>query len=266
MADILAINPQAPQSFDAFEALQTLPFATFILDQHSHIMFANIAAEQFFLSSSRMLGSKGLGAVFSDFTVFEKHIEQVVQNQNSITLYKISVEKALKQQVFVDVTLAPFSNETETNILLTIAGISQSSDKVESVDRVASFADMLAHEVKNPLSGIRGAAQLLEQNASSEDKSLTQIICQECDRIRTLVESMERFSEDDAIELKSENIHHILDHVTAISRAGFAEDVNIQAIYDPSLPLVSANHDALVQLLLNLVKNAAESVNQTVKL
>lgn len=263
MADILPIKPTENISFDALEALETLPFSTFILSAEGVVIFANIAAQQFFLASSRLLIKKGIRGIISDYEAFENHIAHVVADNNSLTLHQISVELPHMQQALVDITLSPFKNMNEMRILLTIERVSKIEDNNEGTKQVASLADMLAHEVKNPLSGIRGAAQLLEQNASLEDKNLTQIICNECDRIKGLVESMERFSVDESLELKAENIHNILDHVCAVAGAGFADNINIKTVYDPSLPLVSANRDALVQLLLNLVKNAAESIDKT---
>jgi two-component system nitrogen regulation sensor histidine kinase GlnL len=114
--------------------------------------------------------------------------------------------------------------------------------------------------VKNPLSGIRGAAQLLEQNASEADRELCVLIQDEADRIRNLVDRMDMFS-DRPVELAPVNIHQVLDHVRRVAQTGFAAHLRIVEEYDPSLPLVWGNRDLLVQLLLNLVKNAAEAVD-----
>ena len=124
---------------------------------------------------------------------------------------------------------------------------------------VTAMAAILAHEIKNPLSGIRGAAQLLEQEASSEDRALTQLICDEADRIVGIVERMEMFS-DKPLEREPINIHAVLERVRRISEAGFAAGVRFVESYDPSLPPVHGNFDQLVQVFLNLVKNAAEAV------
>ena len=120
---------------------------------------------------------------------------------------------------------------------------------------------MLAHEVKNPLSGIRGAAQLLEQGASENDRELCQLIQDEADRIRGLVDRMDMFS-DRPVELAPVNIHQALDHVKRVARSDFASHLRIVEEYDPSLPMVWGNRDQLVQVLLNLVKNAAEAIGE----
>jgi two-component system nitrogen regulation sensor histidine kinase GlnL len=124
---------------------------------------------------------------------------------------------------------------------------------------VTAMAAMLAHEVKNPLSGIRGAAQLLEQDADAAGRELTQLICDETDRIVALVDRMEAFSDPQPLNRGAVNIHEVLERVRKIAQSGFARHLRIGEDYDPSLPLVHGNHDLLVQVFLNLVKNAAEA-------
>jgi two-component system, NtrC family, nitrogen regulation sensor histidine kinase GlnL len=119
---------------------------------------------------------------------------------------------------------------------------------------------MLAHEIKNPLSGIRGAAQLLEQDADDSGRQLTQLICDETDRIVALVDRMEAFSDHQPLARHAVNIHEVLERVRRIAQSGFARHVRFGEEYDPSLPAVHGNRDLLVQVILNLVKNAAEAV------
>ena len=121
---------------------------------------------------------------------------------------------------------------------------------------------MLAHEIKNPLSGIRGAAQLLETAVGDEDRVLTRLICDETDRIVKLVDRLETFSDERLLKRDSINIHAVLDHVKRLAQAGFAQHIRFVEIYDPSLPDVFGNRDQLIQVLLNLVKNAAESIGE----
>jgi two-component system nitrogen regulation sensor histidine kinase GlnL len=124
---------------------------------------------------------------------------------------------------------------------------------------VTAMAAMLAHEVKNPLSGIRGAAQLLEQDVDPGARELTQLICDETDRIVALVDRMEAFSDHRPVDRDAVNIHEVLDRVRRVAQTGFARHVRFSEEYDPSLPAVHGNHDLLVQVFLNLVKNAAEA-------
>jgi two-component system nitrogen regulation sensor histidine kinase GlnL len=125
---------------------------------------------------------------------------------------------------------------------------------------VSGMASILAHEIKNPLSGIRGAAQLLEQDMNDEDRALTQLICTETDRIRVLLDRMEVFGDERPLTKEAVNIHDVLDHVRQLAVAGFARNIEIVADYDPSLPAIPASRDKLVQAFLNLVKNASESI------
>lgn len=124
-------------------------------------------------------------------------------------------------------------------------------------------AAMLAHEVKNPLSGIRGAAQLLAGGAGT-DPRLTGLITAEVDRITALIDRMQDFTDTRPLELTAQNVHLLIDHVRRLSEAGFAADVSIEERFDPSLPPAMLDRDALVQVLLNLLRNAVEAGAQQI--
>jgi two-component system, NtrC family, nitrogen regulation sensor histidine kinase GlnL len=124
---------------------------------------------------------------------------------------------------------------------------------------VTALGVMLAHEIKNPLSGIRGAAQLLEAGASDEDRALTRLICEETDRIVKLVDRMQSFADSTPTQWESLNIHAVLDHVKRLAQAGFGRHIRFLEVYDPSLPHVFGSRDQLIQVFLNLIKNAAEA-------
>jgi two-component system nitrogen regulation sensor histidine kinase GlnL len=126
---------------------------------------------------------------------------------------------------------------------------------------IVGLGRMLAHEIKNPLAGIRGAAQLLKSGAKSEDAPLAQLIVDETDRVRRLVERMEAFSDDALPLLKPLNIHQVLDRVRALAANGVADGLSLKEQYDPSLPPVLGDEDQLIQIFLNLVKNAAEAAH-----
>jgi two-component system nitrogen regulation sensor histidine kinase GlnL len=126
----------------------------------------------------------------------------------------------------------------------------------------SGLASVLAHEIKNPLSGIRGAAQLLEQEISDSDRTLTQLICSETDRIRNLVDRMEVFGDERPLIKEPVNIHDVLEHVRRLCESGIGRGVHFVEDYDPSLPPVPGNRDKLVQAFLNLMKNAVEAVDE----
>ena len=121
---------------------------------------------------------------------------------------------------------------------------------------------MLAHEVKNPLSGIKGAAQLLEQTINEEDQPLAKLICDETDRICELVDKMEIFADERPLKRSEVNIHEILNHCVRLASAGFGSHAKFIEEYDPSLPPTFGNKDILIQLFLNLLKNACEALTK----
>jgi len=126
-------------------------------------------------------------------------------------------------------------------------------------------AAILAHEIKNPLSGIRGAAQLLEGGQGGRDAALTQLICNEVDRIAALIDRMQDFTTDRTLECRPGNIYPLIDRAADIAAAGFARNIRIIKRYDPSLPFANINDDALVQVMINLLKNAAEALEHVAK-
>jgi two-component system nitrogen regulation sensor histidine kinase GlnL len=126
---------------------------------------------------------------------------------------------------------------------------------------VVGLGRMLAHEIKNPLAGIRGAAQLLKSGLTPDDAALAQLIVDETERIRRLVDRMEAFSEDTTPRVEPVNIHKVLDRVRALAANGFADGLGLSEHYDPSLPPALAEEDMLIQVFLNLVKNAAEAAH-----
>ncbi len=119
---------------------------------------------------------------------------------------------------------------------------------------------MLAHEIKNPLSGISGAAQLLEESVDAEARPLTRLIREEVDRVAALIDRMENFTDTRPLECEPQNIHAILEHARAVAIQGMPQTIQIREIYDPSLPAVLGHRDSLVQILINLIKNASEAL------
>jgi len=126
----------------------------------------------------------------------------------------------------------------------------------------AGAAALLAHEIKNPLSGIRGAAQLLEANTDEESRALTTLIRDEVDRVAALIDRMEGFTDTRPLTLEPQNIHAILEHARSVASRGFGDNVAFKEVYDPSLPNVLGHRDSLVQVLINLIKNAVEALGE----
>ena len=250
---------------DPVAVLAALPDPVIAVDRSGLIRFVNPAAEQFFGAGAPALD----GSALTDFIMAQSPlfalVDAVWRSGGSIAEYDILLEGPRFAARTVTIQGAP-AGEGADLLVLTF----HERSMAEKVDRqlthrnaarsITAMAAMLAHEVKNPLSGIRGAAQLLEQDADSAGRELTQLICDETDRIVALVDRMEAFSDHRPIARNPVNIHEVLERVRKIAQTGFARHVRIGEKYDPSLPLVHGNHDLLVQVFLNLVKNAAEAV------
>ncbi|MCQ4159155.1 ATP-binding protein [Roseomonas sp. GC11] len=255
----------APRMPDSLALLAALPVPVVVLDRENRFRFANPAAEQFFQLSASTLAQLGLVDLIPADTRLFSLVDQVRAQDAPVSDHDLTLESPRLHRSGVAAHGAPLP-EMPGAVVLTL----QDGSKAQKLDRQLNFrgaargasamAAMLAHEVKNPLSGIRGAAQLLEQSASEADRELCTLIQDEADRIRNLVERMEMFSER-PVERAPVNIHEVLDHVRRIASRGFASHLRIVEDYDPSLPPVHGNRDLLVQILLNLVKNAAEAVD-----
>ncbi|WP_159996446.1 nitrogen regulation protein NR(II) [Roseomonas sp. 18066] len=255
----------SPALPDQVALLAALPVPVVLLDAGNRFRFANPAAEQFFQLSSANLAQMGLGELIPPDSRLFALVDQVRSLDAPVSDHDLTLDSPRLHRTGVTAHGAPLP-ELSGAVVLTL----QDGSKAQKLDRQLNFrgaargasamAAMLAHEVKNPLSGIRGAAQLLEQSASEDDRELCTLIQDEADRIRNLVERFEMFSER-PVERAAVNIHEVLDHVRRIAARGFASHLRIVEDYDPSLPPVFANRDLLVQILLNLVKNAAEAVD-----
>ena len=259
-----ARSRDARMPLDAAAILNALGEPIVVVDEAQRFAYLNQAAEQFFEASASSLTGRALSEILPEDSPVHSLIKQVRLGEHSVTEYGIEIETPRIGAHIVSVDAAPMA-EYPGHVVLSL----QERSIARKIDRqlthrsaarsVTAMAAMLAHELKNPLSGIRGAAQLLEQGVGSEDRELTRLICDEADRIVSLVDRMELFSDERPIGRVAVNIHEVLGHVRKVASSGFAAGVRFVERYDPSLPLVYGNRDLLIQVLLNLVKNAAES-------
>ena len=268
----MAITMLEPRSADAparratDAILNALPHPIFWLDEHDQIIDANTATETFFEMSLPILRKHRLDELCARTSSVVTLVQQVREQGMAFNEHSVIVElPRLPAEKLVDFYAGPLhENSLITVVMLkekTIAEkISRQLMHRGAARSVSALAAMLAHEIKNPLSGIRGAAQLLEGSVSDDDRMLTELIREETDRIVRLVERFEAFSDARPITRGPVNIHSVLDHVRRIALSGFARDIQIAEEYDPSLPPVDGNSDLLIQVFLNLVKNAAEAL------
>ncbi|WP_011580957.1 MULTISPECIES: two-component system sensor histidine kinase NtrB [Chelativorans] len=247
-------------------AIDSIGHPVVMVDENGFFTFANAEAENFFRLSATMLARHQL----ADFVPFGSPlltlVEQVRERRAPFNEYRVEISSPrLGPDKIVDIYVAPVSELPGSAVIMF-----QERSMAEKIDRqmthrgaarsVTGLAAMLAHEIKNPLSGIRGAAQLLEHVVSDEDRALARLITEETDRIVALVDRMEEFSDERPVDREPVNIHVVLDHVKAIAKNGFARHINIIEEYDPSLPPIFANRGQLVQVFLNLIKNASEAI------
>jgi two-component system nitrogen regulation sensor histidine kinase GlnL len=253
-----------PRPPDLVALMSALPVPVVLLDADNHFRFINPAAEQFLgvsAAQARQLGLPDL--VPLDNPIFLL-IDQVRRNEVTVSDHEMTLESPRLRKHGITVQGTPLLEEPGSVVL-----VLQDASAARALDRQLTFrsaarsvtgmAAILAHEVKNPLSGIRGAAQLLEASVSEADQELAVLIRDEADRIRALVDRMEVFGEK-PIERHAVNIHRVLEHVRRLAQSGFAAHIRFTEVYDPSLPSVLGNRDQLIQVILNLVKNAAESI------
>lgn len=250
----------------ALTVLNAIQNPVILVDAEGFVTFANWEAESFFGASASHLARHQVASLIPFGSPLLALIDQVRERRAPVNEYRVDLSSPrLGEDKLVDLYVAPVVSDPGSVVV-----VFQERSMADKIDRqlthraaarsVTGLASMLAHEIKNPLSGIRGAAQLLESSVTDEDRALTRLICDETDRIVSLVDRMEVFSDERPVDRQPINIHSVLDHVKAIAKAGFARDLKITENYDPSLPPVFANRDQLVQVFLNLVKNAAEAI------
>jgi len=247
--------------------LDAVPHPVFTVSADGRVAEANMAAEAFFQVSAPLLRRRPFTELVPFGTPLLGLIEQVRTRGAAVNEYRVDLGTPRNgNERVVDIHVAPVSERPDQVVVML-----QERTIADKMDRqlthrgaarsVSALAAMLAHEIKNPLSGIRGAAQLLEQSAGDEDRILTRLICQEADRIVKLVDRMEVFSDERPVEREPVNIHSVLEHVRTLAMSGFARSIRFVEEYDPSLPPVWGNRDQLIQVFLNLVKNAAEAID-----
>jgi two-component system, NtrC family, nitrogen regulation sensor histidine kinase GlnL len=245
-----------------------------VCDEKNTIIFVNYAAESFFGASLSVLSRQRLDDLIAFGSPITSLVQSVVERRAPMTEYRVRVGSSRfgegSDERIVDVFASPLS-DTDSRVAL----LFQERTMADKIDRqlvsrgaarsVTGLASMLAHEIKNPLSGIRGAAQLLEQSVTSEELPLARLIREETDRIVDLIDRVEVFGDDRPLEREPINIHVVLDRVKLLAKSGVARNITFTEEYDPSLPPVYGNRDQLIQVFLNLVKNAAEALERTQK-
>ena len=241
-----------------------LPMPLMVIGTKGEIVFVNAAAEQFFDMGAGLLLRQKLVDLVPFGSPLLALIQQARERGASVGDRAVDLTTPRLGERMADVTVTPaYEPEGGVIVLMQERSLARRLDR-QLVHRgaarsISGMAAVLAHEIKNPLAGIRGAAQLLEEGASENDRALAQLICNEADRIRDLIDRMEAFGGPAAIDRAPVNIHEVLDRVRKVAENSFARGLHFVETYDPSLPPVLGDRDQLIQAFMNIVRNAADA-------
>ena len=241
-----------------------LPLPTLLIDAQSRILQANPAAETFLNASARALAQQPVLDRLSIDAPMHEALARVRANHSALNINDVDVTTGERPPVQCTIHLAPVQDDPGT--ILMILSPRELADRLgrsrgarTAARSAIGMAEMLAHEIKNPLAGISGAAQLLSMNLAPEDRELADLIVEETRRIVKLLEQVEQFGNLRPPECRPVNLHDALDRARRSALVGFAAHMTIHADYDPSLPPTFADADQLLQVFLNLIRNAAEA-------
>jgi two-component system nitrogen regulation sensor histidine kinase GlnL len=246
--------------------LNALPDAVIAFDATLAIHFANQAAQEFFVLGRKQLLEKNLKDLLGMNNALLEHLEAVVRQKKGVTLHDIALHGRSVHSVTILALEQHTAPEQGDLFLMTIKQqpfqlADEWNEKTKySLKSSRMIAQMLAHEVKNPLAGIHGAAQLLASSKLNEDDTeLAHLIAREAVRIQKLVDKFNIFYDVPPDHYKTINLHQVLTYVAKMATMTYGDDVEFVESYDPSLPEMRGNFDYLVQAKLNLIKNAAEA-------
>jgi two-component system nitrogen regulation sensor histidine kinase GlnL len=243
-------------------AFDLIPEPAMVVDREGALVAVNEAAEALFGQGLALLARGRFKAALPPDSALVSLITRAHIEEGAVRERGIEIALFGHPTFEADGAAAPLGDGA---VLLTLhlksGALGVDRADVAGLRSVVGLGRMLAHEIKNPLAGIRGAAQLLKSGAKANDVPLAQLIMDETDRVRRLVDRMEAFSDDAPPERSSVNIHQVLDRVRALAANGVAEGLVLKESFDPSLPPVWGEEDQLIQIFLNLVKNAAEAAH-----
>ncbi len=255
-------RPSAPAVADLL--LGAMPIAVLTLDPSRGITTANPAAEQLLGAGSAFLTRHRLDELISPDSPVIALVDLALRGGAGVSEYGVVLSGPRLPERLVDVYVTLLGNAAGDLLVCFVERsmarlIDRHLNHRSAARSVTGMAAVLAHELKNPLSGIRGAAQLIERTVEGPERELAQMICEETDRIRDLVERVDVFSDDRPPTGERVNVHRVLEHVRRLQGSTAGAGIRFIERYDPSLPPVWGNRDQLVQVFLNIMKNALEA-------
>ena len=247
-------------------SIEFIPAPIVVVDSEGYLKYGNVFSQDLLASSKKSMIGKNLFEIIRSEESLRTLVKKAESSNSVITSYDIEIIDANLNSFKSDITIYPSVASGLFNVMFWVKSLSENIiEKKSDNEKSKSFGQIgraLAHEVKNPLAGIIGAAQLLMLDASNEQKPLAKLIIDETDRVHRLIDRVESLGIDNAVELEPINIHSIIDRVAQLAENGFASELHISRQYDVSLPLIMGERDRLTQVFLNLAKNAAEAANE----
>ncbi len=246
----------------------SLPLPALLIDGSDLILESNPAAELFLNIASRSLKGADLAERVQIDLDLAQAFARVRSNQSPFFINDVTITLTDRPSAHCTMQIAPMADSPDVILVLIsprdIADrLGRAGQSKTAAKSAIGMAEMLAHEIKNPLAGISGAAQLIAMNAGAEDRELTDLIVEETRRIVKLLEQVEQFGNLRPPDRHAVNVHDALDRARRSALVGFAQNMTIVEDYDPSLPYTFADSDQLMQVFLNLIKNASEAAGHT---
>lgn len=247
--------------------LDNMHAAILLLDGKLHLQYMNAAAEALLEMSAQRYEGVSVDHLFSENGHTPEGLIKAIQNKQRFTKRETILRLPIPTEITVDYTVTPI-NDNNQWILMEIQPldraikISQEKMLLSSQAISRTLVRGLAHEIKNPLGGLRGAAQLLEKQLDEPElKEYTTIIIREADRLRNLVDQM--LGPNKTFRIENINIHEVLEHVRKLITAETGNVILINTDYDPSLPDIAGDREQLIQALLNIARNAMQALAKT---
>ena len=233
------------------------------------IIYCNNAAEVFFEISGRNIVGEKINKFFKDDSYFISLIEKSIKSNRSINEFNVSINTP-KKKTNVSISISKIENENNLfsitlNDLSKNFELSRQFNFEKSAQSVSSLVAMLSHEIKNPLSGIKGASQIIQKriNFKGKELNLIKLINNETERIKKLINSLENFTDDRPIKKKNINLNQVIrNSKESVQIICEKKNINFVENYDPSLPYIYGNEGQLTQLFINLLKNGVEAINE----
>ena len=251
---------------------ENLESAIILVDSDSFVQLVNLSAETLFQKSRRLLVGQSIDQLISSEEVNQR-LAECLQSNTKYTLREVEIVAADNQPTLVDITLSGVFSEVgdsfvliEVNSINRISRFMKDSNQKERQQAFRLMMRSMAHEIKNPLGGIRGAAQLLSREDFSDTQSLDtrqemiDILIKEADRLTRLVDRI--MGPKSQLQRADFNIHEVLEHVLQLITANQNKEINIVRNYDPALPEIHIDQEQIIQAILNIIVNAVEAQNE----